>query len=285
MTIPRITTIATLAAGIAVALPASATTVVANNTAPGDSFTNAGGGNMGLPVGATGWYYNNVRNSGAVGIHTSNPRSGNASAVFSSPSGAAKADIEYLSGGVLFGGNYFASTSLGPLSSLTNFGLDWYRDSGSTTLAHFHPVIRVLLDADGNLSTSGDRGGLVFERAYNSLPTPAGQWVTDSVTGTTNVWNFGLGLGFAFDIGGDGYAYDDTFAEWKAYLPNAVILGFSSGVGSGWNDTFTGAVDNINWMFGSGPSVTSNFEVVPEPASMLALGAGVLALARRRRKA
>jgi hypothetical protein len=106
---------------------------------------------------------------------------------------------------------------------------------------------------------------------------------------TTNVWNFGLGLDFAANINDTPYAYDATLAEWRAYLPNAVILGFSSGVGSGWSDSFSGAVDNIAWTIGN-ITTSSNFEVlhidVPEPASLAIFGLGMLALiAQRRRRA
>lgn len=71
-------------------------------------------------------------------------------------------------------------------------------------------------------------------------------------------------------------------------MANAAILGFSAGVGSGWGP-FIGAVDNIGWTI-NGQSQTSNFEVsggaaVPEPGTMLLVGAALLgvAVARRRR--
>ncbi len=88
----------------------------------------------------------------------------------------------------------------------------------------------------------------MFEGVYNgSSVAPTNTWVSDTIGPSTNLWNFGLGLIFAADIDNTGYAYDTTLAQWQAYLPNAVILGFSAGVGSGWNGTFAGAVDAISW--------------------------------------
>jgi hypothetical protein len=267
---------------MALAVCANAQTVYSNNAIPGDNYVNAGPTNQGQAVGASGWFYNNVRNNGSVGINTTYARSGNGSALLGSPDANGKADIEYLAGGLNVAGNYYATSTLGSFSTLSSYGYDWFRSSSSTA-AGFHPSLRVLLDADGNLATTTDRGGLVFERVYNSGSITDDVWNTDTVGANTNVWNFGLGLGFAFDIGNNGYAYDDTLSQWQAYLPNATILGFSSGVGSGWTGTFAGAVDNINWTIG-GVNTSTNFEAVPEPGTMIALGAGIAGLIARKRK-
>jgi len=199
---------------------------------------------------------------------------------FTVPGSAGKADFEYLPNAINVGGNFFSTGDLGQFSLLNSAGYDWYRSSSSTADSGLHPALRILLDADGDLATTGDRGGLVFERAYNGGVVTTNTWTSDSITSSTFLWNFGLGLGFAFNINATPFAYDSNLSDWQAYLPNAKIIGFSSGVGTGW-DGFSGAVDNIAWSVGESSS-TSNFEVtgdaIPEP-STYALVASALSLA------
>lgn len=275
---------------------AGATVVVSNNPA-GDLFTNAGGSNTGLAVGTSGWYYNNVRVDGTVGIAGDYPRSGNGSVRFSTQPVAApgttnsKADIEFLPNAMpTLTGNFFPTASLGLFKDFVSMSYEWFRDSSSTNSAVQHPALRVLLAVPGLLGFTP--GGLVFERAYNGGgAAPTDTWVSDTVTGNTNVWNFGLGLGFAADPLGKG-AYGTTLADWQSFLPEGTqVIGISAGVGSGWG-FFEGAVDNIAWTIGN-QTVSYNFELagrppapIPLPAAgwLLIGGMGILAgLARRRR--
>ena len=258
---------------------AATTIVYSNSPAPGDQFTNPWPFNQGQAVGTSGWYYNNVRNNGAVGIRTNYPFNGNGSVYMRTPTGSAKADIAFLVNAVSIGGNFESTGVIAPLSQLQSVSYSWYRDSTSSVAGHLHPVLRILLDADGDLNTTSDRGGLVWESVYQLYPytAPTNTWVTQTITDSSWLWNFGLG-GTLMDIDGDGYAHNSNLAAWKEKFPNAVIIGFNMGLGSGWTGNFIGAVDNISWTI-NGITTTTNFEVVPEPTTMALFGLGLLGAA------
>lgn len=285
----KIKLIVTLAAIASFTGAASATTVFSNNAAPGDSFSEAGASVQGEAVFMSEFFYNNVRNSGIVGINDNYARSGNGSAYMETtvgPGGASsKADIELLAGGVDFGGNFYAGGSMGRLGDLTTLSYEWYRDSASSNSAVQHPVVRLLVDADGDLGTTDDRGGLVFEQAYNGSVVPVDTWVSEDVFAYNagsgaNLWTFGAGMAFAEE------GYGVTLNSWQAGLNtisgDSAIVGISMGVGSGWGP-FQGAVDNLTVGFAGGATQMYNFEVAPTPGAAAVLGLAGFAGLRRRR--
>lgn len=261
---------------------ATATTVLANNPSlPGDNFTNPGSTNTGQAVGASGWHYNNVRVDGIVGINTNYARSGNGSAFLETkPVGPSttnsKADIEFFKNPTVnSNGNFWfgPNSSLGRLADLTSLSFDWYRDSASTNNAVQHPALRLLI-----ASANGTSGYIVFERAYNSLPTPTDTWTTDDIfanKSTYNMWSTGS-LPGAFSI------FNTTLHQWMNSSADYHVVGVSAGVGSGWG-YFRGAVDNITFGF-NGANTTYNFEAVPEPATMSILALAAWLKSRKKAK-
>lgn len=68
------------------------------------------------------------------------------------------------------------------LGDLGTLNFDYYIQSADRT--DVIPVIRLVIDADGNLATTNDRGELVFEWAYQDFgATTSGAWQTANITG------------------------------------------------------------------------------------------------------
>jgi len=266
-------------------------TVNSQYPAPGDLFTHAGSTNQGQSFGNPNWVYNNTRGGGSVGIRNNYPRSGNGSVYFNSPGSSGKADIEYFADPVLAGSNFIPnplnpSSILGPLAALSHLSYEWYRADSYTAPNHLHPVLRL-----GILRVNQDNtfalGYLIFERVYNGFgAAPTNSWQSDDIVSNNyKLWaTDSLGFG---DPDVDLSQVLKTIPEWVSAASNAnatlLVISVNAGIGSGWNGTFEGAVDNITFGFG-GTYTTYNFEVVPEPASMLALGSGLIGLLGLRRR-
>ena len=275
------------------AFAASALCVIAANaavvTTPSGTVVGVAGGVSDTPAADT-WLRDNVRAGSTTGITTHFPESGDGSAYMSSSDGLGKADWDY-----------YKTGGFGKLSAIPTYSYEWYRAASSSVAPHLHPVMRLIVDIDGDLGTT-DIGYLVFERAYNpsTSPVPVGAWTAETITGTTNLWLSQPGQGIE-------EVYNRTLADyqsgtytptagWKKITGNSVVIGISLGIGSGWAGTFEGAVDNPTL-----GAFSSNFEVtapavaatpVAVPALDLvgllalsgALGVTASALARRRRK-
>ena len=153
----------------------------------------------------------------------------------------------------------FDSNNIFKLGDLHDLSFDYYIASSDRT--DVIPVIRLAIDADGNLATTGDRGELVFEYAYQGFgATTQGSWQhADLAGGDWNAWqrSFGQNRDFYPNI----VALSD-WADADGFTPtgglhfdqNSLILGWSVALGSG-NGTNLALLDNL----AVGPT-TYNFE-------------------------
>ncbi|TFI57573.1 hypothetical protein E2493_14500 [Sphingomonas parva] len=139
------------------------------------------------------------------------------------------------------------------LGDLEDLSFDYYIQSSTRT--DVTPVIRLAIDADGNLATTGDRGELVFEYAYQGLgPTTTGSWQHADLAGADwNAWQRSGGQNR------DGYPNIVPLSDWadaSGYTPvggppgalhfdeNSLVLGWSVAYGSG-NGTGVMYLDNL----------------------------------------
>ena len=135
------------------------------------------------------------------------------------------------------------------LGDLDTLNFDYYVESSDRT--DVIPVIRLIVDADGNLATTGDRGELVFEYAYQGLgPVTQDSWQNaDLVGGDWVAWQR------SFGVNRDQIVNMTEFSDWAdadGFTPagglhfdeNSLVLGYSIAYGSG-NGTGVTYLDDL----------------------------------------
>lgn len=247
-------------------------TTVTGPTGTLTTVTGPGGGSNRAGAGLVydKWAQQNVGGNASVGITTTRPRSGTGSVEFTGlTANTAKADLEY----------YFSQPI--SLAEFESASYDWFRASTSTTNGIQVPSLRLLVN-DENFTLPATTY-LIYEPVYQNGPgyvAPTDVWQTESITLGSMFWNNG-GLN-------NGGSFTRSLGAWLDSNPGLLVYGLSTGIGSGWNGTFFGGVDNIAYNFGARAD-SFNFEVaaVPEPAAwaMMIGGFGFVGAAVRRRKA
>jgi hypothetical protein len=135
------------------------------------------------------------------------------------------------------------------LGALDTLSFEYFIQSSDRT--DVIPTIRLVIDADGNLATTNDRGELVFEYSYQGFgATTQGSWqTTDLGGGDWNAWqrSFGQNRDQIVNItelsdwaDADGF----TPAGGLNFNANSLILGVSIAYGSG-NGTGILFLDNL----------------------------------------
>jgi len=231
------------------------------------------------PGASQGWAEANQQGTGASVISGDQPRSGIGSLDQSlSVGGSDKTDYEIFSSDIAYTvGEGISATAggFGLVGSLSATGVDWYRDSSSTAAEHYTPAVRLWVwdpDAGGAFGTSYL---LIWEGVYNGYPSsggpvPTDTWVGEDMFGDfywrvpqfiNGVW---AGIGYCNSNPTECFVFNNTIGDW-GFGANTVVIGVNVGLGSGWDGSYQGYLDNVTLGF-SEPTVW-NFELDAVPST------------------
>lgn len=215
------------------------------------------------PNSPKGWEVANVRDDALVEINDNLPLFGDGSLMFATDTvtvGQDKGDYQYI-----WQQSIVVDFPNRNLANVEQLSFAWFRDSSSTTAAHFSPVVRLNFydDAGTPLDFSDDKTGfLIWEGIYNGISlAPTDSWqLTDIIN--QNFWIFVTGMGTipVFDASLDDWINNNPSPSIQLSA-STLIIGINIGVGSGWNDSFIGYVDSLRLSFGSDDDKLYNFEM------------------------
>lgn len=137
------------------------------------------------------------------------------------------------------------------LSTFTGISFESKQVSASD-LINGNATMRLNVDLDGNIITTGDVEEITYEPYYNYNSENPSNSNTSIITGTWQTWNTTLANGKFWGNGGflgstpsgGAYATNITLAQVLTAYPSAKIVGISFGMGT-WNPNQVVLVDNL----------------------------------------
>jgi hypothetical protein len=155
------------------------------------------------------------------------------------------------------------------LADVTALGYSTYRGAGF--IDEGNAAYRVSIDADGDSSTTEDRGSLVFEPYWQNdglgdpTPNAQGEWQKWDVLGGVFWASISGGNAISGMSNGAGgppfYSIDDVLA----LHPDAMVTGISVGVGS-YNQNYDVLVDEVVFGYETGSAIeTYTYDLEPAP--------------------